>query len=153
MFCPKCGKEQPDNPTFCRGCGWRLVEEGTRVAGAAPPSVPANQSAQPQAKVRVNRVGRVLSGLYALYSILGVITGLTYYAESGLVSELVVDIISSIVALCCLLIAFVPEWISSKLRIRLEKGGVFALVFILLIVVASVAAGLGPEPPGGWWNY
>jgi len=153
MFCPKCGKEQPDNPIFCRGCGWRLVDEGTRVAGAAPPSVLPDQSAQPQAKVRVNRVGRILSGLYAIFIILGVINGLTYYADSGLVSELVVDIISSIVALFCLLIAFVPEWISSKLRIRLEKGGVFALVFILLIVVYVLATTLGPEPPGGWWNY
>ena len=24
MFCPKCGKEQEDNPSFCRGCGANL---------------------------------------------------------------------------------------------------------------------------------
>lgn len=23
-FCPKCGKEQEDNPSFCRGCGENL---------------------------------------------------------------------------------------------------------------------------------
>lgn len=148
MFCTKCGKEQPDNPIFCHGCGWRLVDEGTRVAGAAPPSVLPNQSAQPQAKVRVNRVGRVLSGLFALFSIWGAINGLTYYAEYGPVRELVVDIILLIVGLCCLLIAFVPEWISSKLRIRLEKGGIFAVALILLIIVNFVAMALAPE-----WKY
>jgi len=148
MFCPKCGKEQPDNPTFCRNCGWRLVDEGTRVAGVTPPSVPANQSVQPQAKVRVNRVGRVLSGLFALFSIWESINGFTYYAESGQANELVVDIILLIVGMGCLLIAFAPEWISSKLRIRLEKGGIFAVVFILLIIVNLVAVALAPE-----WNY
>jgi ABC-type transport system involved in cytochrome c biogenesis permease subunit len=112
-----------------------------------------NQFAPPQATVRVNRVGRVLSGLYALWTIMGVTLGLEYYAESGLVSELVVDIISSIVALACLLVAFIPEWISRRLKIRLESGAVFALALIALIVVNFVAGALGPEPPGGWWNY
>jgi len=149
MFCPKCGKEQLDNPIFCRGCGWRLVEEGSRGAGVAPPSVPANQSAQPQAKVRVNRVGRVLSGLFALFSIWEGISGFTYYHDSGRVGELVAVIIAFIVGLCCLLIAFAPEWISSKLRIRLEKGGVFALVFILLIVIDIVAISQAFK---GEWN-
>jgi len=148
MFCPKCGKEQPDNPTFCRGCGQRLVDEGVRLDGPPPPSVLPNQPVQPQAKARVNRVGRVLSGLFGLVSIWAVVNGLVYYAESGLVSELVVDIISSIVALCCLLVAFVPEWISTKLRIRLEYGGILALVLILLVAAELVAIALGPE-----WNY
>ena len=94
-----------------------------------------------------------MSGLYAVLVIIAVINGLTYYAESGLISELVVDIIASIVALACLLITFVPEWISRKLKIRLENGGVFALVLILLIVIDFVAGALGPVPPGGWWNY
>lgn len=25
MFCPKCGREEPGNATFCRGCGERFV--------------------------------------------------------------------------------------------------------------------------------
>lgn len=24
MVCPKCGREEPGNATFCRGCGGRL---------------------------------------------------------------------------------------------------------------------------------
>lgn len=27
MFCPKCGKEVPGNPTFCPNCSARLIEE------------------------------------------------------------------------------------------------------------------------------
>ena len=30
MFCPKCGGEQVDNPTFCRSCGGRLSTPQTR---------------------------------------------------------------------------------------------------------------------------
>lgn len=153
MFCQSCGRQETDNPVFCRGCGQRLVDDRTRQVFVAQPSAMPNQSAPLQAKVRVNRVGRVLSGLYALWTIIGVTTGLTYYAESGLVSELVVDIISSIVALACLLISIVPEWISRRLKIRLESGVVFAVVLILLIVIDFVAGFFGPVPPGGWWNY
>jgi len=153
MFCPRCGSQVTGNPTFCRGCGQRLVDDGTRIAGVAPVATPAGQAIPPQTKPRVNRVGRVLSGLCALATINGAANGLIYYAESGLIAELVVDIISLIVALAFLLIAFVPEWISDKLKIRLERGGVFGLVFALLVVVYFVTLAFGPEPPGGWWNY
>ncbi|MBN2098445.1 MAG: hypothetical protein JW753_02485 [Dehalococcoidia bacterium] len=153
MFCPWCGREETGNPTFCRGCGRRLIDDSTRIAGAVPPATPAPQLAQYQAKPRVNRVGRVLSGLSAAAVINGAANGLIYFAESGLIAELVVDIISLMIALALLLIAFVPEWISRKLRIKLESGSVFGLVFALLVVAYLVAVALGPEPPGGWWNY
>ncbi len=29
MFCPNCGKEQADNPRFCRNCGAELVQESS----------------------------------------------------------------------------------------------------------------------------
>lgn len=31
MFCPKCGKEQPDNPKFCRNCGVKLTGNSASV--------------------------------------------------------------------------------------------------------------------------
>jgi hypothetical protein len=35
MFCPKCGKEQVDNPAFCRNCGERLrLPEPPKESGA-----------------------------------------------------------------------------------------------------------------------
>lgn len=35
MFCPKCGKEQVDNPIFCRNCGERLqLPEHEKKPGA-----------------------------------------------------------------------------------------------------------------------
>ena len=36
MLCPKCGKEETDNPVFCRGCGWRL---GAPVSEPPKPGV------------------------------------------------------------------------------------------------------------------
>ena len=29
MYCPKCGRQNPDNAKFCQGCGERLDAAGT----------------------------------------------------------------------------------------------------------------------------
>lgn len=39
MFCPKCGKNLPDNAAFCDGCG-------ARIAAAAPAQAPAQAPVQ-----------------------------------------------------------------------------------------------------------
>lgn len=36
MFCPNCGKEQVDNPRFCRHCGAKLVQEPGIQLGVQP---------------------------------------------------------------------------------------------------------------------
>lgn len=33
MFCPKCGKELPDMPKYCRYCGLRIEPEGAKKGG------------------------------------------------------------------------------------------------------------------------
>ncbi len=35
MFCPKCGKETPDNQAFCASCGAPLTQAATPGAPAA----------------------------------------------------------------------------------------------------------------------
>ena len=48
MFCPNCGKENPDGVAFCAGCGMAI---GSRIAQPAPQPVaaPAPQPVAPQA--------------------------------------------------------------------------------------------------------
>jgi hypothetical protein len=53
MFCPKCGKEQVDNPAFCRNCGERLrsSEDETNpsaVGYARPPDNNAVRHEEPK---------------------------------------------------------------------------------------------------------
>jgi hypothetical protein len=53
VFCPKCGKEQVDNPAFCRNCGERLrspehqIESGA-IGYARPPDNNAVRHKQPK---------------------------------------------------------------------------------------------------------
>ena len=104
-------------------------------------------------KVTYNRALRWISGIFGFVCILTAITGLSYFAESGLVSELIVDMITIIIAIASLLMAIVPQWVSAKLKIKLEKGTTFGIVLGALVIILFVAIGLGPEPPGGWWDY
>jgi hypothetical protein len=53
MFCPKCGKEQVDNPTFCPNCGERLrlpepEIKPSVVADASPPDSNAIRHEEPK---------------------------------------------------------------------------------------------------------
>lgn len=40
MFCNKCGKQLPDNATFCSGCGNKVGTAPAAAASAAPASLP-----------------------------------------------------------------------------------------------------------------
>ena len=72
------------------------------------------------------------------------------FAESGLVGELIVNIISIGIVLALLLMAIAPDWIRAAFKIKLEKGSVSGTAVVVLILVVIVATALGPEPPGGW---
>ena len=116
-------------------------------------STPAATASQSVGKKQYSTLLRVLSGLFCAFIVLGSITGLSYYLESGLIAELVVDIVSIIIAVFLLAMTVFPGWVSRKFRIKLEKGSVFTSVFIGLVVLYFVITALGPEPPEGWWNY
>ncbi len=135
-FCTNCGKEVSEDAKFCPNCGRQLA-----IAEAA------------KEKVTYSKALRWISGVFGVISILGAITGLEYFAESGLGSELIVDMLSIALGIALLSMALVPHWVSSTFKIRLERGSVFAVVVIVLVVVISVAVAVGPEPPEGWWAY
>ena len=47
MFCPNCGKENPDGVAFCGGCGMSLSEAAPAAAAAAEPAPAAEAPAEP----------------------------------------------------------------------------------------------------------
>ena len=104
-------------------------------------------------KVTYNTALRWISGVISVWFIMGAITGLSYFAESGLVSELIVDIITIVLAIALMLMAFIPQWVSSKLKIKLQKRSVFIITLVVIVVFLFIVVALGPEPPGGWWEY
>ena len=136
QFCPDCGTKVSEETQFCPECGGRLAIDQD-VKG----------------KITYSKALRWISGILGLLSILAAIGGLTYFVESGLVSELVVDMISIAIGLALLLMAIVPAWVRSTFKLKLEKGSVFGASVVVLVIVFAIATALGPDPPGGWWNY
>ena len=126
---------------YCNVCADKRISE---AATTAPQSVK---------KAHYSTALRILSGIFGAWIILGSITGLSYYMESGLIAELIVDIVSIVIAVLLFAMTISPRWVSKTFKIKLVKGRVFTSVFIALLVVYFVAVALGPEPPGGWWNY
>ena len=135
-FCPNCGRKVSEDTKFCPKCG-RQLATGQEV----------------KEKVTYSKALRWISGVFGLLSILSAITGLEYFAESGLGSELIVDMLSIAMGIALLLMAIVPHWVSSTFKIKLESGSVFGVVLVVLVLASFVATALGPEPPGGWWRY
>ena len=135
-FCPDCGTKVSEETRFCPECGRRLAT-GQDIAG----------------KVGYSKALRWVSGVFGVLSILSAIGGLQYFAESGLVSELIVDMISIAIGLALLLMAIVPDWVRATFKIKLEKGSIFGALVVILVIVFFVAGALGPVPPGGWWSW
>jgi len=135
-FRPDCGTTVSEETRFCPECGRPLaIEQDTK------------------GKITYSRALRWISGVLGVLSILAAIPGLEYFVESGLVSELIVDMISIAVGLALLLMAIVPDWVRSTFKIKLEKSSVFGVLLAVLVIVFIVASELGPVPPGGWGNY
>jgi TM2 domain-containing membrane protein YozV len=63
MFCPKCGKETPDNQAFCASCGAPLTQ-------AATPGSPAAGAAGISPKSRL--AATLLCAIPALFAIFGI---------------------------------------------------------------------------------
>ena len=164
MFCRNCGKELIGSPEICPSCGANPTRGNSFCSNCGAPTTPLTEMCvkcgvrvaigqEVKEKVTYNTALRVISGILGLLCILSVITGLSYFAESGLVSELAVDIVTFIIAIAYFLMAFFPQWVRAKLGIRLERGSVFGLAVVVLLILSVIAITLGPEPPGGWWNY
>ena len=131
--CPNCGTTVSEEIRFCPECGRPLaIEQDTK------------------GEITYSRALRWISGVFGVLSILAAIGGLEYFVESGLVSELIVDMISIAIGIALLSMAIVPDWVRSTFRLRLEKGSIFGASVAVLVVAFFVATALGPELPGGW---
>jgi TM2 domain-containing membrane protein YozV len=93
MFCPKCGKETPDNQAFCASCGAPLTQAATAGSPAA-------------AAAGISPKSRLATTLLAWF--LGWAGGHRFYI--GKTGTAVVMLILSIVgfATCWLIIGFIP---------------------------------------------
>ena len=140
LVCAEC-KVELGGKIYCNSCVDKIA-----VGGPTPPP-------QAEEKVTYNIALRWTSGGIAGFFILSVIAGLQYFAESGLVSELIVDLFSIIIAIAYLVMAFKPQWVRAQFRIKLEKGSIFAAALGVLFAIGLIILAFGPEPPGGWWNY
>lgn len=78
MFCQKCGKENPDNSQFCKGCGAPVN------AGATPPVPPTYQQTaaqqpvvmvQPPKKKKTGKIVLAIIGAIVVLAIAGNILG------------------------------------------------------------------------------
>ena len=138
--CPEC-KTVLGGRVYCNPCA------ETFFAGRS------TSPAEPTQRVTYSKALRWISGILAFFTFAGASFGLEYYAESGLASELLVDIFSILIGIGFALMAVRPQWVSTKLGIRLERGSVFGIAVVILVIVSIVAVALGPEPPGGWWSY
>lgn len=45
MFCPKCGKQLPENASFCSGCGAKLAQKAAPAVSASPTPAAASGAA------------------------------------------------------------------------------------------------------------
>ena len=140
FICAECKVELGDK-IYCNPCADKLF---TPIA-ASPTRI--------KEKAVYSTVLRIVSGIFGVLLLLGVATGLSYFIETGIVAELIVDIVNIVIGVLLLLVSFAPAWVSAKMGIKLEKSSVFGLVLAILVIVAFIAVGLGTEPPGGWWKY
>ncbi len=88
MFCNKCGKELPDNASFCSGCGNQV---GAAPAAAAAPAAPA------QLPPILSRFGQQFVGFFTKKNPVGVVAGSAKDTTfSGAILILISAIISSL---------------------------------------------------------
>jgi hypothetical protein len=148
-----------DSTAVCTECGRPLCDECKKIRGGKIYCIQCEKKflaggGTPPEKVRekatYNLALRIISFVSALVLLTAPIVGLQYYAESGSVSELIVNIAEIICIIALFLMAIVPQWISTRIKIKLEKSLVFLAAMIIMIFITFVFVGLGPEPPGGW---
>jgi hypothetical protein len=90
MFCPKCGKEQVDNPTFCPNCGERLrLPEPPKESGAVAHAGHTDNDAltQKEPKERQMSEQKQRHGCLTAYLIFAIIVNsgvALYYVFEGL---------------------------------------------------------------------
>ncbi len=66
MFCPKCGKENPDGAKFCAGCGYQFPAAASNPGSVqAPQPLPATSQAMPAMAGKPSGMGSAAASLAA----------------------------------------------------------------------------------------
>ncbi len=96
MFCKTCGKEIPDEAVICPQCGCMTKDET---------DLPETQQPKKESKTSMvlGIVGIIVSWLFALaghiVSIIGIVTGIKAYKETGKMTGLILSIIGEVCAI------------------------------------------------------
>jgi len=120
MICPNCGKEQPDNATYCSNCGAMIVREPTAQPGTAYTGTAASASAAEYAGFW-RRFGAYILDVIVLNVaglIIGFIIGLAF-ASAGADESTVMGISSVIIIILAWLYFAISE--SSSKQATLGK--------------------------------
>ncbi len=80
MFCPKCGKPNPDDAQFCGDCGMPLPTAETAPSAARPGRSPG-PAAGATAVSRELKIGIIIATL--LVPLVGIIMGAVYMADAN----------------------------------------------------------------------
>ena len=145
----------------CVNCGRLVCPECKTVLGGRVHCNPCAETvfagrstslAEPTQPVTYSKALRWISGIMGVSNVFGGVSSLEYYAEASLAGNLLVGIFTILEGIVLLLMAIRPQWVS-RLGIKLEKGEVFGVAVLILVIVGNMATGLEPVPPGGWWEY
>ena len=142
MFCPKCGKEQVDNPTFCPNCGERLrLPEPQKESGAVAHADHRDNDAPTQKEPQERQMSeqKQRHGCLTAYLIFAIIVNVgvaLYYVLAGLAAFAIgaIFIVLLIFNIICLIALF--KW---------KKWGFWGVVVCIIIgVCLNLYLGLGP---------
>ena len=92
MYCPKCGRQNPDNAKFCQGCGERLDAAGTGKEQSSQAKTSAGK--QPKKKIKKSsgkKIGAMIAVVVVLVIILGALVGLLFFGRSEETAEVAED--------------------------------------------------------------
>lgn len=129
MFCPNCGKEQPNDAIYCHNCGQKLN-----------PIIQNNATATPETGKTKKRHGCLLA--YLIFLIVVVAVVVIYYIASASSLQLTLGLPGWIVPV--LIILCLLEIVCAVALLRWKKWGFWgfcALAVVALIV--NIASGLG----------
>jgi len=135
LICAEC-KTVLGGKIYCNSCADKMA-----VARPIPPP-------QAEEKVTYNTALRWISGLFGLLWLVSAIIWFQMFARFGLGGQFIVAILVILIAIACWLMAFIPQWVSAKSRMRLDRGLVFALALAALVILGWIITELGPMPPG-----
>ena len=144
MFCPRCGKEMPDEAGFCMQCGANIsqIKQGGAPVNPYPEPYPTPYPQQPDSR-------NVVSFMFSLVSagafVGALITMLSATSSLSLFGETIYSHVDEEVALLAAIIGALGfvfglvSVITAPKRERRNSLGTFGFVFGIIAMIASAA--------------